>query len=108
MVGEFHHCQIALRDTGQQIGPSGNPQIGVSKPHQHRIVGKRMHQDSRNQLAGQEEQNGNQSAEAKHEVEKLLNGFPVAFSEILRSEDGSRRRTGHQEHVLYELDLRCQ
>ena len=24
MVGELHHCQIALRDSGQQIGPSGD------------------------------------------------------------------------------------
>ena len=71
-------------------------------------MGKGMHQGPRDQLTGQEEQNGNQPAEAQHEVKELLNGFPVAFSEILGSEDGSRRRTGHQEHVLHELDLRRQ
>ena len=67
-----------------------------------------MHQGPRDQLTGQKEQDGNQSAEAKHEVKKLLNGFSVAFSEILGAENSSCRRTGHQEHVLHELDLRRQ
>ena len=68
-------------------------------------MGEGMHQDPRNELAGQEEQDGDQPAETEHEVKELFNGFPVALSVILCAEDGARRRTGHEKHVLYKLDL---
>ena len=108
MVGELHHRKIALGHAGQQIGPSGDPQIGAADPDQNWVVGEGMHQGSRNELAGQEKQDGNQPAETKHEVKKLLDGPAVAFPEILCAEDGACRRTGHEEHVLYKLDLGCQ
>ena len=107
VVGNLHHGQVALRYSRQEIAPAGDSQIIPPDFQQDTIVRKDMHQLFRKEFASREKQNRKQSAVPQHQVKKLFNGTPVAFSKVLCSQDASGHCNGTEKHILYKLNLCC-
>ena len=55
VVGDFHHAQITLGDSGQKIRPSGDPQVRHADFDQHRVMGEYTHKKTGRQFTAEEE-----------------------------------------------------
>lgn len=105
MVRDLHDHQVALRNAGHEVGPARDPQIVDADLYEFRIRRKNMHQGARKEFAGNKKEDGDQAAEAQHEVKEIPEGLPVSFSVILGAKNGARGGDCIEKYVLDKLDL---
>ena len=108
VIRHLHDGQAALREAGQQVGPSGDAQVGASYCDQLLTAREDAHQHPRHHLARHEKKQGQDPRTSEHQAEQALQRLSVSFAPVLGAEDRSGGCDRHEEHILNELDLGCQ
>ena len=105
MLADFHHRQIALRQSGQQIRPACDPQIRGSRLNQYIFICKNSHQQFREKTACNKGQDGNGACQAKRQTENIVHCLFITLSPVLCAKDRYTGCDRRQKHVLNKLDL---